>query len=106
MAKHQPGVWPHYRHVIGDVSRIRGAGADIDHGDAAMIGLYQMTSRHLRRALGSDPHRAAAQASVADDDVTRLDESIASRVAGRHAFATDPGEGVDVELVVGEDDEI
>jgi len=84
---------------------VRRPGADIDHGDAAVVGLDQMEGRHLRPALG----RRSGRGGVAKpgDDIAGLDEGDAARAAGhRHALAADAGEGIHVELVVGEDDEV
>src|SRR5437868_316009 len=52
VAEHQPGMGTKHCDVVGDVARIRRAGANVDHGDAAGSLLNQMKSRHLRRALG------------------------------------------------------
>ena len=38
VAEHQPGMGSKHRDVIGDVARVRRAGADVDHGDAAGAG--------------------------------------------------------------------
>ena len=100
MANHWPGMGPHHSDMVGDVARIRGAGADVDHSNAAAVWRDEMKGRHLRRALRRGARRTgAAMARIARDDVSRLDEGLVTGIAFRQALVADPREGIGVGLV-------
>ena len=104
--EHQPGMRSQHRDVVGDVAGVGRAGADVDHGDAAIAGLDQMKGRHLRHALGGNAGRASARTRVARDHIAGLDEGVGARLTRGHALAAQAREGVDIELVVREDHEV
>ena len=107
MAEHQPGMRPQHGDVVGDVAGVGRAGADVDHGDAAIVRLDQMKGRHLRHALGRrSPVVASAEASIARDHIAGLDEGVEAGWPERHVLAAQSREGIDIELVVREDHEI
>jgi hypothetical protein len=50
VAQHQPGMRAQHGDVVGDVLGIGRAHADVDHGDAGVVGPHQVVGRHLRQA--------------------------------------------------------
>ena len=106
MPQHQPGVRPQHRDVVGDVPRIGRTDADVDQGNAAIAGLDEMKGRHLRRALGRNPGRAAAKPRIARDRIPGRNEGVGADLARCEALLAQLHEGIDIELVVREDHEI
>ena len=111
VAEHHPGVRPQHRDVVGDRLGVGRADADVDHRDAAAVGADEVVGRHLRQArrrsaeLVAGPRRCA-RAPL--DHVAGLDERfvVAAARRARHRFVAEADELVDVELVVGEEDEV
>src|SRR3546814_3369757 len=75
-----------------------------DLGDAAQARLDQMIGGHLRQAVGRLPLGIGwAEACVAGDDVAGFDKAVVIRIACGHAVFRHADEGVNVKLVIGED---
>src|SRR5262245_18566212 len=89
--------------MIGDVARVGRASADIDDTNSAAIRLDQMKCRHLREAIGGCSRwRELAEAGVMRHQVARFYEGVPGGITGAHALATHMRKGIDVELIVGE----
>ena len=90
--------------MIGDGFGIRGAYANIDHSDTALVGADQVVARHLRQSRWGGAqliHCLSRQAGAACDDIAGLDEGDVFAVLLGHFGMTQADEFVDVELVVG-----
>ena len=109
MAEHDPGMRAQDGDVVGDGLGVGRADADVDHADAAAVGAHQVVGRHLRQARRHLAHFIAVNGGAADatrHDVARLDKGdvLAGRI--RHRLVPKAHELVDVELVIGEQQEI
>ena len=101
MAQHQPGVRAQHGDMVGGRLGVRGSDADIDQGDPATIGAFQVKGRHLR-AVGRLGHGFAG----ARDHIAGADEFGIARGGVIQRLLRVRGEFIDIELVVGEQDVI
>ena len=109
MAKHDPGVRPQHRDVVGDGLGIGRTDADVDHGDAAAVSAHQVVGRHLRQArrrLALSVGRLRRAADAPRHHIARLDKGdvLAGRVS--HGLMPQANKLVDVELVIGEQQKV
>ena len=51
MSEHQPGMRSQHGNVVSYGAGVGRAGANVDHGNAVIVGLHQMKGWHLRHAL-------------------------------------------------------
>ncbi len=108
VAQHQPDMRSQHGEMVGDGLGVRGADADIDQRGARAVGAFEMIGRHLRQARRAGAgHRAVGiQPAIGCHQVARLDEGgIALGPVGHH-LQPHADEFVDIELIVGEQDEI
>src|SRR5690606_8792335 len=105
MAEHYPGMGPQHGDVVRDRLGVGGSYADIDHGYAPMVRLFQMIGGHLGQA-GQRHAFGGRRLSRARDDIARLDEFAITLAAIRHLLTRERTELVYIELVIGEEHEI
>ena len=105
VAQHDPRMRAQHGDVVGDVFGIRRADADVDHGDAALVGAQQVVGRHLRQAWRRYAHvvaRRGGQTGASGHHIAGFYKShvLAGRVC--HGFMADPYKFINIKLVVGE----
>ena len=107
VADHDPRVRAQHGDVVGDGLGVGRADADVDEADAAAVVALEVVGRHLRQARR---WRAALVAGVGAgaprDHVARLHEGAVRAARVLHLQLAERNELVDVELVVGEQDEV
>ena len=105
MTQHDPGVWPQYGNVVGNVLGIGRPHANVDHGDTCVVGTHQVIARHLRQAwwlLAQGVGRLGLQPHTSRHHIARLDKSNVFAGGVGHGGVPQGDEFVNVELVVGE----